>query len=415
MVSQESPSYGVDFVGSVPTVAHVDADSFFASVLLRKHPGLKGKPLFAVGMGGGCIIAATYEAKAKGVKTGMRLTEARTLCPGAIEMPSDFRETGIASEQIESILKDRCVIIEQTSIDEWYLDLRSIVGGIPKNEEQWAREVQREVLQKTDISVSIGVASSKLLAKMAGEYRKPAGLTVIQKKDIEEFLRDRPAAAIPGIGHRRQLQGDLLGWVTAWDIASADDDLLRKVCGRPGVEMKRELLGERLFKVSEDTRPPKSVSRCRTFKGTTDHSLLKAHLLKHLEYCTMKMRRWDLGCTEISVWLRSPDYVFDGTHKRLPGLSITVSQMLPSAILGFESLLRKGKRFNQVGLALYGLKSSGIQQQSLFEDSRKVKADERLQETMDSLHERFGRNSITRAAALPVRSGTVKELDLPMV
>jgi nucleotidyltransferase/DNA polymerase involved in DNA repair len=184
-------------------IAHVDADSFFASVLLRLYPHLRGKPLLAVGMGGNCVIAATYEAKAKGVKTGMRLSEARVLVPGAIEMPSDFRETGIASEQIEAILKDVFPIIEQMSIDEWFLDLRSMIGGVPKDPRAWGLETQKNVLQMTDLSVSIGIAPSKLLAKMAGEYRKPAGVTFLKESDIKAFLKDRPAAAIPGIGTLR--------------------------------------------------------------------------------------------------------------------------------------------------------------------------------------------------------------------
>src|SRR5207248_2984219 len=147
-------------------IAHIDADSFFASVLQRKHPHLKGKPLIAAGMGGGCVIAATYEAKAKGVKTGMPMREAIKLCPEAIRMPSDFRETGIASQQIEAILSDVCPIIEQYSIDEWFLDLASMVGGIPADPVTWARALQTDVKRRTDIGVSIGVAPSKLLAKM---------------------------------------------------------------------------------------------------------------------------------------------------------------------------------------------------------------------------------------------------------
>jgi hypothetical protein len=130
-------------------------------------------------MGGGCVIAASYEAKAKGVKTGMRLKDALLLCPEAIRQPSDFRETGLASQQIEKILQDHCPRIEQTSIDEWYLDLPSCVGGTPIDVTGWAVGVQKMILRNTALSVSVGVGPSKLLAKMAGEYRKPGGVTVV--------------------------------------------------------------------------------------------------------------------------------------------------------------------------------------------------------------------------------------------
>jgi nucleotidyltransferase/DNA polymerase involved in DNA repair len=396
-------------------IAHVDADSFFASVLVRKHPHLRGKPLLAVGMGGGCVIAASYEAKAKGVRTGMRLSDARKLVPGAIEMDSDFRETGIASAHIESILRTHVPVVEQMSIDEWYLDLQSMIGGVPRELRRWITDVQQEVLSMTALSVSAGVAPSKLLAKMAGEYRKPAGVTVLSQGDIEGFLKDRPAAAIPGIGRQRHAKTEVLGWVTAWDIATAPAEEIVRICGRPGLEMQRELLGERREEVKENIAPPKSISRCRTFRATEDRELLKAHLLKHLEYCTTKMRRWNLGCGDLSVWIRTPDFLFAGAHRRLGRTCSAVEQMLGPALAALSSLTWHGKRFNQVGLALYGFAPSDALQQSLFEKAGALDEDERLQEALDSLHSRFGRDSITRATALPVSSGTKKDLDLSIV
>ncbi len=396
-------------------IAHIDADSFFASVIVRSHPDLRGKPVLAIGMGGGCVIAATYEAKAKGVKTGMRLSDARQLVPEAIEMAADFRETGIASEQIESILRSHCPLVEQMSIDEWYLDLGSLVGGVPKDPKAWGREIQQEILSMTALSVSVGIAGSKLLSKMAGEYRKPAGVTYVKESAVEAFLRDRPAAAIPGIGRQRQAKTDALGWVTAWDIATASDAAMIRLCGQPGTEMKRELLGERLSKVTEVIRPPKSISRCRTFRATTDAKIPRAHLLKHLEYCVSKMRRWNFGCTDASVWIRTPDFAYRGAHRKLDRVCVTAEELLPVVLSALNGVAWHQSRFNQVGLALHGFKPSDAPQQSLFEDPNKALSKENLQAAMDDLHSRFGRDSITRAAALPVSSGTEKNLDFSIV
>ena len=159
--------------------AHIDVDAFFASVLQRKNPRLKGKPLLALGMGGGCVIAASYEAKAFGVKTGMPLKEARPLCPEAIAIPSDFSEALVASREIESILADAGPFIEQASVDEWYLDVNAIPHARKIDLSTWAQNLQNSVLRKTALTISIGVAPSKLLAKMAAEYRKPAGVAVL--------------------------------------------------------------------------------------------------------------------------------------------------------------------------------------------------------------------------------------------
>ncbi len=396
-------------------IAHIDADSFFASVLVRLHPHLKGKHVLAIGMGGSCVIAATYEAKRKGVKTGMRLQEARLLVPDAIEMSSDFRETGLASEQIKSILRDLCPVIEQMSIDEWFLDLSALVGGVPEHPDEWAKETRLEILKQTDLSMSVGIAPTKTLAKMASEYRKPAGITVLTQENTEVFLRDRPVAAIPGIGRQRTVKIDALGWITAWDFTQARDEALTHICGCTGLELKRELHGQRVYTVSTDIRPPKSISRCRTFRATTDSALMKAHLLKHLEYCTMKMRRQSLVCKEVSIHVRTPDYHYSGAHHRFVQPCCTVSQMLPAVLSALERLAGHGRKFGQVGLALHGLVPAGTVQSSLFENIESAVADEHLQAALDTIQTRFGRDSVTRGAALQVKSGTKQELEMTIV
>lgn len=396
-------------------IAHVDADSFFASVIIRQHPALRGKPLLAVGMGGGCVIAATYEAKTKGVKTGMRLSEARLLVPGAIEMAADFRETGLASRQIEATLLHHSPVIQQASIDEWYMDLSGVTGGVPKQPEAWGKAVQNDVLAATALSVSVGIAQSKLLAKMAGEYRKPAGVTVVEKRNTESFLRDCPIAAIPGIGRQRQAKADAHGWKTAWDLATAPDDILIALCGRPGVDMKRELLGETISPVTTAIVPPQSISRCRSFRATTDEAFVRAHMLKHLEYCTMKMRRWGLACGELSTWIRTPELSYRSARRKLSCPALTVDGMLPALLSAVSAVSWHGCRCNQAGLMLYGFRDATVTQRSLFENPLACLTEEGLQSAMDDLHGRFGRNSVTRASALAVSSGTTKGFDLSVI
>ncbi len=392
---------------------HVDADSFFASVLIRKHPHLRGKPLLALGMGGSCVIAATYEAKALGVKTGMRLTDALKFVPNAIQMPSDFRETGLASRQIESILEGYTPFMEKMSIDEWYLDLSGCVGGIPRDLDAWMTAVRTTILRKTGISVSIGVAPSKLLAKMAGEFRKPGGTTAIDERlTIEQFLRQRPAAAIPGIGRRRVLHTDARGWKTAWDIAAAPVETLRKLFGKQGPELKSELLGEALYDLVTEPAPPKSVSRARSFRKERDPHLLWAHLLRHAEYTILKMRRHDLSCRGLSVWLRDGTYAWNGSGISLPKPANTEEFLMPYVERAFREIYVPGKAYTQVGLALWHLIPSGAEQTSLFENASMIGGRLALQETLDTLHERFGRNAITRGSALAVKSGTRLGFDL---
>lgn len=397
-------------------IAHVDADSFFASVLARKHPSLRGKPVLALGMGGSCVIAASYEAKATGVKTGMTLRDALALCPEALRIPSDFEETGLASHQIESVLGGVCPRIEQMSIDEWFLDLRTAVGGVPADLPGWGKSLREQILAATGLSVSVGVGPTKILAKMASEYRKPAGITIIGTGDLslETFLRDRPVAAIPGIGRQRLVRCELEHWHTAWDFSIADAARIKEHFGKPGIELRAELRGERVYALSEERKLPQSVSRARSFRPLHDQRLVWAHTLRHLEYAVLKMRRDRLACQGISVWLRDGQYEYRSSHCSLPRPLNTEEALQPFVRRCFSNLCHTKQAYTQTGLALWKLTSGTARQFSLFEEPSKALREESLQDSLDALHERFGRNAITRGSALNVKTGTKRTFEMPV-
>ena len=407
--------------------AHVDSDAFFASALTRRQPKLRGKPILALGMGGGCVIAASYEAKACGVKTGMRLTDARKLCPHAIAIPSDFDEALVASREIEDILKNNCPFLERYSVDEWFLDLNAVPKVQIPTPLTWAEHVQNTVKQNVALTVSIGIGPTKLLSKMASEYRKPAGITIVQgqprsPKDsgtgaascaqyvaLDTFLRDRPDQAIPGIGNRRGLHADAHGWKTAWDVAHADKETVRKLFGKPGREMQEELLGNSIWALEHDTRPPKSISRCRSFRATSERSIIVSYLFDHLTYTMLKMRRHHLSCTAIAVWLRNGEYQHRGRDAKLPQPMDTEDQLFPYIIDCFDRLYSKQPHCTQVGLGLLGLRPKGGTQYSLFEDPNHTDRCERVQQTLDTVHEKHGRDLLTRGSAMPTNTGKRKK------
>jgi len=385
-------------------IAHLDADAFFASVLQRLHPHLKGKPLIASGMGGGCVIAASYPAKGKGVKTGMRIKDALALCPEAIVMPSDFRETSLASQQIEAILKDVCPIVEETSIDEWFLDLKTLVGGSPTNADAWARGIQDRIIRSTDIGVSIGVAPTKTLAKMAGEEHKPRGVTTLKTQaEIDAFLKRRSAAAIPGIGPKREVDVRARGWETAWDIAYADESLLNRLFGIGVVELAAELRGEQVYRVTIETAPPKSISRARSFYPTDDSGILWAYALQHLSYSVLKMRRHGLATKGISIWLRNDTYNGGDDHSvKLPRAYDTELDLIPFARRCFQRARRYNKRYTQVMLALWHLVPGGTVQYSLFTPPEQTDRIGTLQKSLDGLRTRYGKDIVVPGGAVPI-------------
>lgn len=392
-------------------LAHIDADSFFASVLQRKHPQLRGKPLLALGMGGGCVIAASYEAKATGVRTGMPLREAMKLCPKAVHMPADFAETTLASKQIEAIIQSHCPIIEQYSIDEWFLDLQTCVGGIPFDLLLWGKDIQKEILQMTDLSVSIGIAPSKILAKTAGEEKKPAGCTVIEKHEIEAFLMRRPVMAIPGIGRKRGIHAQARKWETAWDFATADCTIVQKLFGIGGRELQRELLGERVYNVESESSAQKSISRARSFKMTDDRQRIWAQAMQHISYCVLKMRTQETMARGIGLWLRDHQFHHDGLQLKLPQAMDTEEDITPYVRKAFDTLIFRMPRCTQIGFSLWNLVPKAAAQFSLFESPTHAIEDEHLQDSMDRLRKKYGREVVLRGSALAVHKQKMRELD----
>lgn len=388
--------------------AHIDADAFFASVLQRKDPRLRGKPLLALGAGGCIVIAASYPAKRKGVKTGMRLQDAKKLCPDAIALLSDFTEACNASEQIETILQAQTAAVEQMSVDEWFLDLKELVGGIPADLALWAKDVQRTISSSVGIGMSVGIAETKLLAKMASEYRKPAGITIVVEESPRTtycilrtaFLKDRPVAAIPGIGRARQVHAASLNWQTAWDFAYADEKTVVHLFGRPGSDLQRELQGLPVSAVITESAPPKSISRGRSFRCTRERADVFSMVVRHVSVCTLRMREQRLACRHVTLWMRDAAFRYADAHVRLPRPMDTEDALLPYVRHCFARLWKRVDGCTQAGVALCNLLPAGPAQYSLFEETKNADRSESVQRTLDAVRARFGRDSIVRAAGL---------------
>ncbi len=229
---------------------------------------------------------------------------------------------------------------------------------------------------------------------------------------LEPFLRDRPAPAIPGIGRKREIHTEAQGWKTAWDIAQADTAMLVELFGKQGREIQEELRGISLFPVHQSTDPPKSISRTRSFRREENPRILWAHLLRHAEYTVLKMRRHQLAANGISVWLRDDRYRHDSAHCSLPQPMTTEQAIQPYLQKCLRKVYQTRTGYTQAGLALWRLTPKAPHQFSLFEDTRRVCRDEDLQKCLDGIHEEFGRNAITRGAALPVKTGTKRKMEL---
>ncbi|HLD07538.1 MAG TPA: DNA polymerase IV [Candidatus Peribacterales bacterium] len=398
--------------------AHIDADAFFASVLQRKYPRLKGKALLALGMGGGCVIAASYEAKAKGVRTGMRLVDAKKIVPEAIFLPADFHATYDATRQLFALFEKFCPGgVEHASPDEGYLDLthtrRSVAFHTSTNGwESFAREIQSESDRFLDLPISIGIAPTKTLAKMGSKHRKPKGICIIEEKDREAFLGEKDISSIPGIGWKSTPKMKKLGFLTAFDFAHADPLIIEKVLGKTGLELQREIRGEAIYKVITNPPPPKSISRCRSFRGTNDRNFLYSQVMTHLQRCSSKLRRHELECARIGIWFRGADYKSGASAERSIGRYVAEESLLmPSVREMFEEVIQTQARlplvalrsrakwgaptrFTQAGLVLSDFRPKGSRQISLFEEPESHEEIAALQISVDLLRKKYGTESV---------------------
>ncbi len=252
-------------------ILHIDMDAFFAAVEEKKHPELKGKPIVIGGSGDptkrGVVSTASYEARKYGIHSALPLRIAYNLCPEAVFLAVDYDEYSRVSQTIKNVLKEISPIMEDVGIDEAFLDL----SEIDKPSEEIAQEIKKRIMEETGLTCSIGIASNKLLAKIASDMQKPDGLTIIAEKDIKERIWPLPARKLWGVGPKTEASLKKRGINTIGALASMPIESL--------VESYGESYGHYLYEASRgiDESPlvthwePKSVSRETTFQVDTNN------------------------------------------------------------------------------------------------------------------------------------------------
>ncbi len=253
-------------------ILHVDMDSFFASVEMRENPNLTGKPVVVGadpkgGKGRGVVSTCSYEARKYGVRSGMPISRAYKLCPNAIYLPVNYPLYTKASENVMRILRGYAEKFQQVSIDEAYLDVSSI--GSFENAKELALKIKKEIMEKEKLTCSIGVGSSKIMAKIASDYKKPDGLTVVEPFQVKDFLSPLPVRKIPGIGKKTEAELKVFGIETIGNLANYDIQKLLSRFGKWSIYLHNLANGIDDSDVREE-ECCKSISREITFEEDTD-------------------------------------------------------------------------------------------------------------------------------------------------
>ncbi len=380
---------------SYRVIAHLDLDAFFASVEENVDPSLRDKPVIVGGGERGVVSTCNYIARRYGVHSAMPMRTARRLCPQAVVLSGDHRLYAQYSRRFSDILDEYSPLIEKVGIDEAFVDLtgtEQLFGPVIRT----CRTMQRRVQEDLGLSVSVGLATNKLVAKVASDFQKPHGFTVVRPGDEAGFLAPLPVERLPGVGPAMLSQLRDRGVVTVGDLAVVPQRLLMLSFGEVGEVLARRARGEDPRAVTP-REVVKSISRETTFEeDTTDTALLESTLLRLTEDVCRRLRRQRLEARTVTVKIRYSDFITN-TRSRTLRRPLDVDEAFFREVL---DLFREGRqrryRIRLVGVGLSNLVPRAWQD-DLFDQELPLLRD--LDLKLDAIREKYGRNAIRRGAA----------------
>ena len=385
-------------------ILHLDADAFFASCEQAIHPELKGRPVIT-GKERGIVAAASYEAKARGVQRGVRLSEVKKLCPDAVILPSDYETYSLFSVRMFEIMRRFSPDVEEYSIDEAFVDLTGLRRSFHGSYEAIAGKMQKAIETELGITVSVGVSLSKVLAKVGSKHKKPNGLTMISGRDIHRYLEGLPLEKVWGIGPNTAAFLRKFGVTSALDFARKDERFVEQHLPKPYQEVWHELNGRSVYPVVLESKSAyQSISKARTFTpASLDETFVFAQLAKNLENACIKARRYKLAATRLVVFLRTQGFTSSGVEIKLSRPTAYPVELFGPLREGFNQAYLPRTPYRQTGVVLAGLIAESATQYGLFDDNAKIEKMSRIYDIVDQLSEKFGKHMLQHAASLPTK------------
>ncbi|WP_341947588.1 DNA polymerase IV [Microbacterium sp. LWH11-1.2] len=381
------------------TVLHADLDAFFASVEQRDAPALRGRPVI---VGGGVVLAASYEAKARGVRTAMGGRQALRLCPDAVVVPPRMDAYSTASKDVFAIFRDTTPLVEGLSIDEAFLEVGGLrrIAGTP---EQIAEQLRERVRAEVGLAISVGVARTKFLAKVASAVSKPDGLLVVEPDREEEFLLPLPVERLWGVGAVTAEKLHRLGIRTVGQLAELEASAAERLLGKATGAHVHALARLRDPRPVDATRRRGSIGSQRAL-GTRPRSAeeLDVILTQIIDRLGRRLRDGDRVCRTVVLRLRFGDFT-KATRSRSLGAPtdrtnrlLTVARML--LVAAQSEIAERG--ITLIGVSLSQLDRADRVQPELPLDELGFSDGERLDTVLDAVRDRYGATSVARAAQL---------------
>lgn len=391
-------------------IMHVDMDCFYASVELARRPDLRGMPMFVGGAHRGIVLSATYEARAFGVRSGMPATTARRLCPQVVVIPPDYDSYAEVSRGVFAIFDAFTDRVEAASIDEAFLDITG-AGRLWGSPRQIGEQVRSMVADEQRIACSVGIGSSKFVAKLASGQAKPDGLLSVADEDVVGFLHRLPVEALWGVGESTAGQLHRLGIRTVAELAHVRLDTLRRAFGARQGQLLADLAWGRDARRVVPTVHERSIGSSQTF-GTDidDPARIRVELLRMAERTTSRMRMAHLVGRTVVLWVRFSDFTDLTRSVTLDSPTDVTGDVHAAAVRLFERLGLQRARIRKVGVRVEGLVDAdrAVTQPTLDEPDHGWRDAERA---VDAVVARFGPTAVNRAALTRGRGPSQGRLD----
>nr|WP_315269287.1 DNA polymerase IV [Microbacterium lemovicicum] len=378
------------------TVLHADLDAFYASVEQRDDPSLRGRPVI---VGGGVVLAASYEAKARGVRTAMGGRQARELCPDAVIVPPRMDAYSAASKAVFAIFRDTTPLVEGLSIDEAFLEVGGLrrLAGTP---EQVAVALRARVRTEAGLAISVGVARTKFLAKVASAVSKPDGLLVVEPDREEEFLLPLPVERLWGVGAVTAEKLHRLGIRTVGQLAELESSTAERLLGRAAGAHLHALARLR------DPRPVETAGRRGSIgsqralgNGPRTPEELDVILSQIVDRLARRLRDGERSCRTVVLRLRYGDYA-KATRSRT--LRMPTQRTVVLLDVARTLLSAAAPEIAARGITLIGISLAQLDTADALPPELPIDEDEglRLDTALDAVRERFGAAALSRAAQL---------------
>jgi DNA polymerase-4 len=380
-------------------IVHIDGDAFFASCEIAQNEKYRGKPV-VVGKEKGIAIAISYNAKDRGVSRGMLMGDIRKICPDVIVLSSHYDLYKIYSRRMYAIARRYSPVVEEYSVDECFVD----ISQSKEYFETVARKIKHDLEQDLGMTFSVGLASSKTLAKVASKTRKPAGFTVIPKDQAHDFLKDVPIGKVWGIGPSTSLAMSKQGIKTALDYILKPEWWVQEHFGKLCHEIWYELQGISVHTLNpEPDHEQKSVMKTRSFKPTTNRAYILSELVKNAENACAKLRKYKLVAKELSFYLKTQQFSYKGSSAVLSFRTANPVDFIRVIIDHFPKLYSATREYRATGVILRAITPEWSRQHDLFGNIQETEGTENLFRIFDRLSKKHGRRTVFLAGSLQAR------------